>query len=423
MRISVIVFVSVALVQLISEPCQCSNNHQPSCSSKTGSEDTEKCEEDAANRRKYDAESNLKPTWTKYYDSYKRATQSYQFPESFPYNSVIENDLTVFRQSGISRDMLDRSRREDRHAVTYVAVDGKLYRSKDCLFPARCQGVEHFLLAALEKVDDFELVLNTHDWPLINKYFQKPPPDHPPPATFSFSKTKDYLDIYFPAWTFWAGGPAISHYPTGLGRWDVMSKAMAESGRTWPWNRKRDAAFFRGSRTSEERDALIKLSRRFPQLVDAKFTKNQAWKSKADTLGAEPAEEIRLEDHCQYKYLFNFRGIAASFRFKHLFLCQSTVLHVGAEWSEFFYDQLVPWVHYVPLTDLQNNENDIRDLLEFLIAFPDVAQTIARNGRLFVESHLRIKDVQRYWEKLLKNYTKLLNFKPTLSKDLIEINE
>ena len=56
--------------------------------------------------------------------------------------------------------------------------------------------------------------------------------------------------------------------------------------------------------------------------MDAQYTKNQAWKSSKDTLGMEPAEEMSLESHCQYKFLFNYRGVAASFRFKHLFLCR-----------------------------------------------------------------------------------------------------
>lgn len=50
-----------------------------------------------------------------------------------------------------------------------------------------------------------------------------------------------------------------------------------------------------------------------------------------------------------FRYLFNFRGVAASFRFKHLFLCGSLVFHVGDEWQEFFYPQLKPWVHYIPV--------------------------------------------------------------------------
>jgi len=64
-------------------------------------------------------------------------------------------------------------------------------------------------------------------------------------------------------------------------------------------------------------------------LVNAKYTKNQSWKSNSDTLNEDPADEVSLEDHCKYKMLVNFRGVAASFRFKHLFLCNSAVIHVG----------------------------------------------------------------------------------------------
>lgn len=69
-----------------------------------------------------------------------------------------------------------------------------------------------------------------------------------------------------------------------------------------------------------------------------------------DTLNLPAASEVSFEDHCRYKYLFNFRGVAASFRFKHLFLCNSLVFHVGNEWMEFFYPVMKPWVHYIPLS-------------------------------------------------------------------------
>ena len=46
--------------------------------------------------------------------------------------------------------------------------------------------------------------------------------------------------------------------------------------------------------------------------------------------------------------------MAASFRFKHLFLCKSLVFHVAPEdsdldWIEFFYPAMKPWVHYIPV--------------------------------------------------------------------------
>jgi hypothetical protein len=49
----------------------------------------------------------------------------------------------------------------------------------------------------------------------------------------------------------------------------------------WPWEKKHSKGFFLGSRTSAERDPLVLLSRSEPDLVDARYTKNQAWKSDA----------------------------------------------------------------------------------------------------------------------------------------------
>ena len=153
--------------------------------------------------------------------------------------------------------MLDKARSITSRPVTYINLKGKLYRSdEDCLFPSRCDGVEHFLLKIISKLPDFEIVVNNYDWPFVKKHF------HPEPIPLlSFSKTKDYSDIFYPAWTFWSGGPAISKYPTGLGRWDLMRKTLLLEFKKWPWVKKEGKAFFRGSRTSSERDNIVLLSR------------------------------------------------------------------------------------------------------------------------------------------------------------------
>lgn len=91
----------------------------------------------------------------------------------------------------------------------------------------------------------------------------------------------EFHDILYPAWSFWAGGPAIKLIPKGLGRWDQYRHNLKNTAKSWPWEKKLNKAFFRGSRTSSERDNLILLSRNYPDLVDALYTKNQAWQSDA----------------------------------------------------------------------------------------------------------------------------------------------
>lgn len=64
----------------------------------------------------------------------------------------------------------------------YQIINHRLYRNKECMFPARCSGVEYFLLQLLPKLPDVEFVLNTRDWPQVMKRFG------PPKPVLSFSK-------------------------------------------------------------------------------------------------------------------------------------------------------------------------------------------------------------------------------------------
>lgn len=299
----------------------------------------------------------------------------------------------------------------------YKVYKHKLFRNSKCMFPARCEGIEHFLLKLLPQLPDMDLVINTRDWPQIPKHQQNILP------VFSFSKTANYADIMYPAWTFWAGGPAITLHPTGIGRWDLHRKNLSNAAELYKWDVKSAKGFFRGSRTSDERDALVLLSRKKFNLVDAQYTKNQAWKSPKDTLNAEPAKEVSFMDHCKYKYLFNFRGVAASFRLKHLFLCKSLVIHVGDEWLEFFYPALKPWVHYVPLSKYPT-EDDIEKILAFFKTHDSLAKEIADRGYEFIWQHLRMSDVECYWKHLLDAYSKLITFQITAPDiDMIEITK
>lgn len=323
------------------------------------------------------------------------------------YDSQIDKDLDPFKEQGITEETMLAASNVSR-VTKYQIIDHKLYRSDSCMFPFRCRGIEHFLLELLPDLPNTEFYLNTRDWPLVGKYLSSPLP------VLSFSKTRHYWDIMYPAWTFWEGGPALTIYPNGLGRWDKYMLSLAQAAEAAPWPEKEDKAFFRGSRTSSERDPLILLSRKCPKLVDAAFTKNQAWKSEKDTLGQPPAAEVNLEDHCRYKYLFNYRGVAASFRFKHLFLCRSLVFHVGEEWDEFFYASLIPWYHYVPVPSSADSDT-IQALIEFVRDNDEKMAEIAENGATFITKHLKFKDISCYWKQLLMKYTTLLRY--TVSKD------
>ncbi|ELU14012.1 hypothetical protein CAPTEDRAFT_20245 [Capitella teleta] len=348
--------------------------------------------------------------WDKYLSSIENALAEYSpcNPDDCSCHlGVIESDLKPWK-NGITEQLFQQAKA--RGSNHYQIINHKLYRSEKCMFPSRCSGIEHFILEVIHKLPDMEFILNERDWPQASIHGA-------PLPIFSFSKVPtDNWDIMYPAWTFWEGGPAVwPIYPTGLGRWDEQRKIIPEAAKKWPWHKKQSKAFFRGSRTSPDRDPLVLLSRAEPDLADAQYTKNQAWKSEKDTLNMLPAKELTLADHCEWKYLFNFRGVAASFRYKHLFLCDSVVFHVGDDWLEFFYPALKPWVHYIPV---RRDLKDARDLIQFAKENDAIVKQIAQRGREFIWQNLRLEDVSCYWLNLLKRYAKLMTWKVKRDKSL-----
>ncbi|XP_031830967.1 O-glucosyltransferase rumi homolog isoform X2 [Nomia melanderi] len=358
----------------------------------------------------------LNKQFHKYHYTIEEAKKSYKpcnNTNNGCYKDVIIRDLKPFKQKGINKDLINTAKNR---GTFYQIIQGKLYRQKDCMFPSRCAGIEHFLLKLASNLSDVDLVINTRDYPQTSKHFGDPLP------IFSFSKTAQYYDITYPAWSFWEGGPAISLYPRGLGRWDEHRTSLEKASKNIPWEKKENKGFFRGSRTSSERDNLVLLSRSKPELVDAQYTKNQAWKSDEDTLHAPPAAEVSLESHCKYKYLFNFKGVAASFRHKHLFLCKSLIFHVGDEWTEFYYDAMVPWIHYIPVSK-DANQSELEEIIEFAKYNDELSKEIANQGRDFIWNNLKMTNILQFWKRLIQKYSKLLTYKPSLDKTLIRIKK
>ena len=375
---------------------------------------------DAHERNKYKAEYNINEIdeknynkFKKYFDKYYQAQkeqEEYQLDNDLPCDCFIDNiesDLRRWNHSGITENLIDRGKKT--RGIHYQIINHKLYRHKDCLFPSRCEGNEHFINKIINDLPDIELVINVHDYPQVLSVLDSIP-------VFSFSRDNNYQDILYPAWAFWCGGPAIDLYPTGIGRWDLMRDFIVKHSQKW--ETKESIAFFRGSRTSADRDPLIHLSLNKPDLVEAQYTKNQAWRSKADTLGFDPAPTVSFEEQCKYKYLFNLRGVAASFRYKHLFLCKSVVLNVNSDWTEFFYNKLKPWIHYVPIAE---DFKDAEEIISFLQENDQIANKIALNGFNFIWKHLTLEAVECYWKNLLLKYSQLFGYKVKHDKTLILI--
>ncbi|XP_017082742.2 O-glucosyltransferase rumi [Drosophila eugracilis] len=334
-------------------------------------------------------------------------------PKCLCHAQTIQKDMEPYKNKGITPEMMKQSKLLGTY---YQVIRGRIYRQANCSHPKRCADVEDLLLKIASDLPNLEFVLNVRDWPQVHFLSGLSGP------VFSYSTTNRHLDIMYPAWSFWTtSGPILQHYPHGVGRWDWMRQHLAAKAAKISWDAKQSIGFFRGSRSSPERDKLVRLSRRCPDLVDAQYTLHVAYNSDGHELNSDPAEEMPLAEHCRFKYLFNFRGVTASFRLRHILLCRSLVLHVGDLWQEFFYNQLKPWVHYVPVASDANME-ELTELILYLRDHDDLAEEIAERGHHFIWLHLRMEDVQCYWRKLLTEYAQLLTYKVQLEPGLLEVS-
>jgi len=339
-----------------------------------------------------------------------RAAESEEGPRYF--DGLAHDQLAPWRERGISRADLAEARRITPRSVRYQIIDGAIHRDRSCYIEPRCQGIEHFLRAVAADVPNLDLVVNVQDPPFTRV-------DRPIPL-LSFSRIPTrHADILYPAWAFWEGGPAVSVISTW--RWDVMRAELLAAAAATQWKAKTPVVFFRGSRTSARRDPYVELGRREPTRWDVRYTLNQSasqTKHVTEIMGLTPAPLVSPAEHCRFKYLLNFDGVAASFRLKNLLACGSLVLYAAPAWEEFFYPRLVPWVHYVPVGD---DPADAEAVLDFLTRHDAIAAAIAANGREFIERRLTLDAVEGYWRSLLVAYAARLTYAPTRDPALVPL--
>ncbi len=140
--------------------------------------------------------------------------------------------------------------------------------------------------------------------------------------------------------------------------WENIFKAQAEK---YPWHSKINKAVWRGAPTGYEldwrdlpRSKLIKISRDNPSIIDASFTAN--WlpqrneTEKLDIISSGFANaSIPFADFQMYKAIIDIDGNSWSSRFADLLCMNSVVIKVEPYLVDYFYVELQPWVHYIPV--------------------------------------------------------------------------
>jgi Glycosyl transferase family 90 len=186
----------------------------------------------------------------------------------------------------------------------------------------------------------------------------------------------------------------------------------------YPWNKKVEKAFWRGSTTGSDisletfllipRSQAVRCSLDYPDLVDARFTqlcqcKNPAEvQEKYSTFFAQP---LSVKNHLKYKYqlLIDGNTCAYSRAYWQLF-SNCAILKQSSPNLQWFYGLLKPYVHYIPL---QHDLSDLHEKIAWSKKHDKKVQKIIDNAQNLAQENLMQQDLYYYLYLVLVEYAKM----------------
>lgn len=166
------------------------------------------------------------------------------------------------------------------------------------------------------------------------------------------------------------------------------------------WQNKKPAAFWRGSGSGIGMEThgwmevpRVKLSYLSKQLNDK--SKLDAAISEVLNYGAPElnervhnlgiaGEHRPFPEFLRYKYLIDVDGYANAWKSCFTKLCSSSVvLKIQSEWEQWYYNRLLPWVHYAPV---RSDLSDIVQIIDWCRAHDQQCQQMVLNAHELVHS-------------------------------------
>ncbi|MEX0961628.1 MAG: glycosyl transferase family 90 [Simkaniaceae bacterium] len=183
---------------------------------------------------------------------------------------------------------------------------------------------------------------------------------------------------------------------------------------SWPWDRKKPSAFFRGNSTGyywdlddfdeKARVRILFLSDEYGDLIDAAltgsyFTNKQVKEFLENeeyfTSFSWPYQQL------PYRFLLAIDGNTFPSSFRWQLATNCCVIKQESSYIEWFYNALEENVHY---WSVDSNFSNLIESLNYLMEHDQLAQKIAESGRKFYKEHLTNEDVILYTYLLLETY-------------------
>ncbi|CAI9101803.1 OLC1v1039218C1 [Oldenlandia corymbosa var. corymbosa] len=329
-------------------------------------------------------------------------------PEYFRW---IHEDLKPWKETGITRDMVERSKGNAHFRL--VILKGKVYveNFKD-RHPYRVSltiwGILQFLRFYPGKLPDLELMFDADDLPVIpTKDYRGP--NSGPPALFRYCSDWWSYDIVFPDWTFW-GWPDLNIRP-----WRHILKEIKEGNKKIKWKDREPYAYWKGN---------PHVAGWRGELMTCNPTETVDWNTRLFDMNWD--EEIKagytqskLADQCTYRYKIYIEGTAWSVSEKYIFACDSPVLLITLHFHDFFNRGMLPQQHYWPIKGSDKCKS-LKFAVEYGNNHTQKAEAIGKAGSRFIHEDMKMEYIYDYIFHLLNEYAKLLRFEPVVPPNAVE---
>ncbi|KAM7275791.1 hypothetical protein ACFE04_017657 [Oxalis oulophora] len=325
------------------------------------------------------------------------------------YFKWIYEDLAPWNTTGITPEMIERGK-EHSH-IRVLIVKGKLYVEK---YKQAYQTRDVFTIWSIlqllrlypGEVPDLELLFNCDDRSTVYKHQYQGINATSPPPVFIYSGDARSYGIVFPDWSFW-GWPEVKISP-----WESMLRKIKEESKKTKWKDRVPYAYWKGNfRVAQTRKDLMRCNPWDKIDWNARLYA-QDWVREF----RQGFKNSKLEDQCIHRYKIYIEGNGWSVSEKYILACDSTTLFVKVNFYDFFTRSLEPMKHFWPIRST-NKCRDIKFAVEWGNNHTEEAQAMGDEGTRFTEEQLKLEFVYDYMLHSLKEYAKLLKFKPKIVPD------
>lgn len=176
---------------------------------------------------------------------------------------------------------------------------------------------------------------------------------------------------------------------------DAKARSLAEASAAEAIHQR---AFWTGRGDIPARAALVEMSLRHPEAIEAVDALPNYDRGRNIYLrNFKPLEE----QLAQYRYTIDVEGFGYSGRLKLLLHARRALLMLDRPYREFFYDDLEPFRHYVPV---KRCSSDLPDRIDWLLSNPAREAEIIGEARQFASLRLTRRAAIEAWAGLLEQH-------------------